>query len=376
MTTGLGLGGAELLLADLVTRSDATRFSHSVVSLLPDGAVRRRIDDAGIPVRDLGMRHGRASLKGLRDLRRIVHEGVGARHARIVHAWMYHACLGATLAVAGRSRHRFRLLWGLHAANLDLTRFHKTTTFVTTACRFLSRAPDAIAVNSRTTHEYHANQGYHAKRWVPIPNGIDIDSFRPDAQSRLAIRTSLGIGENEPLIGFIARRDPQKDHATFLRAAAILTARMPSAHFLLAGSGTGPEDGPMKELVQRYAPRVSLHQLGAREDIASVTAALDIATMCSFGESFSNAVVEAMACGVPCVVSDVPPLPQLVGSSGIAVGNGDPDALATAWQSLVEEEPHRRRARTEAGRRRVAMDYSVAQMIHRFEALYQELAGA
>ncbi|HET8712399.1 MAG TPA: glycosyltransferase [Gemmatimonadales bacterium] len=359
VTTGLDLGGAEVLLADLVTRSDQSSFRHRVVSLLPDGVVRRRLEHAGIPVTDLGMRHARPSLSALLQLRRIVRD---ARPA-LVHAWMYHACFAAALT---RPR---RMLWGLHAANLDLSRYPLSTTLATAACRMLSRVPHAIVVNSATTRDYHRDRGYKPRQWELIPNGIDTDAFRPDAGRRRDIRASLGMAEGTWLIGFIARRDPQKDHVTFLRAAARLTERKPDVQFLLAGLGT--DDALMRDLVRRYAPRSTIHLLGIRNDVAAVTTALDVATMCSFGESFSNAVVEAMACGVPCVVSNVPPLPELVGQTGAVVAPEDPDALAGAWAALLDTDPAERRNRGETARRRVSTQFSVRAMVNRFEALYR-----
>ena len=363
VTTSLDLGGAEVLLADLVTRSDRAAFAHQVVSLLPQGAVRPRLEAAGIAVEDLGMQHARPSVGALLKLRRIVRD---ARPA-IVHAWMYHACFAAALT---RPR---RMLWGLHAANLDLSRYPLSTTLATTACRMLSRLPQAIVVNSITTRDYHRDKGYRPKQWELIPNGIDSDAFRPDPERRRAIRWSLEIAEDTPLIGFIARRDPQKDHVTFLRAAARLAERMPQVQFLLAGLGT--DDALMQDLVSRYAPRAKVYRLGIRDDVAAVTAALDVATMCSFGESFSNAVAEAMACAVPCVVSDVPPLPEILGDTGAVVAPQDPDALAAAWAELLAEPAEQRRARGAAGRQRIAAAFSIRAMVNRFEALYRTVAN-
>ena len=361
--TGLELGGAEVLLADLVTRSDRTAFAHRVVSLLPGGTVRPRLEEAGIPVADLGMRHARPSFSALRKLRAIVRD---ARPA-VVHAWMYHACFAAALAKPRR------LVWGLHAANLDLSRYHITTTLVTSACRWLSRRQHAIVVNSPSTRAYHQELGYRPKQWALIPNGIDTDQFRPDPARRHAVRSVLGLAPDTPLIGFIARRDPQKDHVTFLRAAGRLSERMPGAHFLLAGLGT--DDPLMRDLVRRYAPRAAVHLLGVRDDVAAITTALDVATMCSFGESFSNAVAEAMACGTPCVVSRVPPLPEILDGHGAVVENGDADGLASAWEALLAEPPEQRAARGAAGRKRIRAEFSATRMVSRFEALYGDIAN-
>jgi glycosyltransferase involved in cell wall biosynthesis len=375
VTTGLDIGGAELLLHDLTTQSSRHEFNHRVVSLLPGGSIRTRLEGVGIDVVDVGMRHARPSLRAFFALRRVLRSEARDR-VLIVHAWMYHACLASALALACMRQQGHRLLWGVHAANLNLSAYHFTTTLVTKACRWLSTVPDAIVVNSQTTEDYHRSLGYRPNRWVMIPNGIDTRSFRPDPRRRAAIRAALGIGQSSPLIGFIARRDPQKDHVTFLRAAARLHTRLPNAHFLLAGHGTEAHDPIMRDLVRSHAPHARLHLLGAREDVASVTASLDIATMCTFGESFSNVVVEAMASGVPCVVSRVPPLPDIVGDSGSVVDVADPEALAAAWESLLAESPEKHRARVVTGLQRSEGQFSSQLMVRRFEALYWELASA
>lgn len=370
VTTGLDQGGAELLLADLVARSNGGRFRHRVVSLLPGGAVRPQIEQTGIAVTDLGMRHARPSVGALLRLRRLIRES----GAQVVHAWMYHACFAAALAV--QQARRPRLLWGLHAANLDLSRYHITTTLVTSACRWLSRLPEAIVVNSPETRDSHARAGYRARRWVMVPNGIDTDRFKPDSATRQAVRAALGIPQDAPLIGFIARRDPQKDHVTFLRAAASLSARRPRTHFLLAGTGTGAADATMGDLVRRHAPHATMHLLGVRTDVPALTAALDVATMCSaYGESFSNVVVEAMACGVPSVVTRVPPVPSILGGAGLVVDVGDAAGLAAAWETLLAESAEARQARGEAARRRVQAEFSARLMVDRLEQLYQGVAA-
>ena len=361
--TSLDVGGAEVLLADLVTRSNGT-FRHRVISLLPGGDVRPRLERAGIPVTDLGMRHGRPSLRALLALRR----AVGAARPDVVHAWMYHACFAAALARPRGSR----LLWGLHSANMDLALHPITTSLVvTTACRMLSRMPDTIVVNSSETRDYHSELGYKPKQWALIANGIDAEEFRPDPARRAQTRAALGVPNDVPLIGFIARRDPQKDHVTFLRAAERLTQQMPAVQFVLAGLFT--DDRLMDDLVRRHAPTTRLHRLGVRTDIAAVTAALDVATVCSFGESFSNSLAEAMSCGVPCVVSDVPPLPEILAGTGSVVKGADPDALAGAWRSILNETPARRQDRGNRARQRILTDFSAANMVSRFEALYHAI---
>jgi glycosyltransferase involved in cell wall biosynthesis len=366
---GLGLGGAEQMLARLVEASAGEGDAHEVVSLTTAGPVAERLQALGIRVHAVGMSRATAPLRLARLART-----VRASRPDVVQTWMYHADLLGGLAA--RLGTRARVVWGIHHSALDRGTSRATTRMVARACARLSRTvPDRIVCVSQASRDQHAAAGYAADRMVVIPNGFDLERFRPDPAARRAVRAELGIGEREVVIGLVARVEPPKDHPGFLEAAGRLARRAPEVRFLLCGGGTergGPLVGPLQ--AAGIAARTSL--LGQRTDVARVLAALDVACLASRTEAFPLVIGEAMACGVPCAVTDVGDCALLVGASGRVVPPRDPAALAAALEVLVRLGPEGRARLGEAARERIATRFSIERVAAAYGELYRALAGA
>jgi glycosyltransferase involved in cell wall biosynthesis len=171
----------------------------------------------------------------------------------------------------------------------------------------------------------------------------------------------------------IARFDPVKGHDTFLAAAAVLAARVPGARFLLAGEGVSPENRALTDTVNSHRLQGRVHLLGRRADIPRLTAALDVASCTSLGEGFPNVVGEAMACAVPCAVTNVGDAPQLVGNPDLVVPADDAPALADLWTRLLALDASERRALGERGRHRIGAHYGIDAIARQYLALYRSV---
>src|SRR3569833_2659443 len=125
----------------------------------------------------------------------------------------------------------------------------------------------------------------------------------PNPEARTSIRCELGLEAETPLVGVIARFDPQKNHIGFIRAAALVYKQRPDTHFLLAGSGIDNLNEPLMGAIKAAGIMNATHLLGRRDDIWQVMAAFDVSVSSSHGEAFPNVLGEAMACGLPCVVA-------------------------------------------------------------------------
>ncbi|MGH9671735.1 MAG: glycosyltransferase, partial [Bryobacteraceae bacterium] len=235
----------------------------------------------------------------------------------------------------------------------------------------LSHWPDAIIYNSRASAQQHEALGYDAARTRVLPNGFDLDHFRPDPEARRGVRAELGLGSAVPLIGIVARHHPVKDHECFLRAALRLERRGSPAHFLMAGRGV---DSPiMRARIDRLGLDGRVHALGERQDIPRLTAALDVGTCSSVSESFPNAVGEAMACGVPCAVTDVGDAAWMVDNTGLVVKPRDPRGLCLAWQKLLAMPAPDRARLGAAARERMALHFGLARVAGLYEELWTEV---
>lgn len=369
--TSLDVGGAETVLTRLVTGDSAGPVSHRVVSLKSGGALRANLEEAGIPVHGLGIEGIGDVLGGLVRLVRIIR----LEKPAVVHGWLYHAVLLATLALAlsGR-RSRTRLVWGVRCSDMDMRRYAWSARYVAKPLPFLSSKTDLVTYNSEAGRAVHERIGYRPPGYRVVPNGVDVDRFRPRPNERSAVRAEMGLGDEHFVVGMCARVDPMKDHENFVKAAVVFAATAPEARFVLVGAGTDRQRSRLDRMIAASGIEERFVRLGQRRDIGRIHAALDVATLSSaFGEGFSNVLAEAMACGVPCVATDVGDSASIVSDTGLVVPPRNAEALAAAWDSLRREGCDRRVELGTAARRRVASRYGLAAMMEAHRALYGEL---
>ena len=364
--TGLRVGGTEIMLAKLVARMDRGEFENVVVSLMDPGPVAERIRAVGITVHALGLRPGPAALWGVASLARLLRR----ERPQIVQTWLYHADLLGLFAA--RLARVPRVVWNLRCSNMDLRQYAASTALVVKLLARLSRLPDAVVVNSNAGQRWHEGLGYRPHRWEVIPNGFDLDRFRPDPDAPRRLRGELGLDAATVLVGHVARVDPMKDHAGFLAAAAIASVR-PEVHFVLAGAGTET----LVDEVMALGLSGRTHLLGERSNVLALMQGFDIHCLSSaFGEGFPNVIGEAMACGVPCVSTDVGDAAAIVGNCGLIVPPSDPQALSRALIDMVDRGAETRAELGRAARARIAAKYALPRVIERYQEIYGELLAS
>ncbi len=368
--TGLEVGGAEMMLYKLLSAGDRGRFESRVYCLTGGGPMVARIEALGIPVAVFGARGGFSFLATLPRLAR----SLRAFAPDVVQTWLYHADLAGLLVRPWLAD--ARLCWNLRCSMLGSGEYPWTTRALARLLGRLSPLPDLVMANSVAGRVAHEAVAYRPRRWELVANGFDTMIFRPDAALRAALRESLTIPAEAPVIGMVGRYHPMKDHAGFLRAARKLFDVRPQAHFVLAGRDVDEANAPLRALVTSLGLRANVHLLGERADVAAVMNGLDVFTLCSVtGEGFPNVVGEAMACALPCVVTDVGDARAVLGDAGLVVPPSDPVALASAWLELLELPDAERCRLGGAARVRVEEHYSLAAVVRRYEQLYGELAA-
>ncbi|HEV3049245.1 MAG TPA: glycosyltransferase [Longimicrobium sp.] len=369
LITDLMTGGAEMMLYKLVSRFDRDRFETSIVSLRGRGTLGARIEAEGVPVRPMGMSDAGSGTAGLV---RLLGE-VRRFRPDIIQGWMPHGNLFA--ALAGTAAPRARVLWNVRCSIDDLAKEKAVTRVVIRAGALGTARVRRIIYNSRAAAEQHEALGYPASKRCLLPNGFDCDRFRPSPETRRAVRAELGLAESDVVIGMVARFHPMKGHETFFRAAGALAARHPSLRFVLAGRGVVPGDPALAAFIRDNALEGRVRLLGEREDTFRIYPALDIVALASlWGEGFPNVVGEAMACGVPCVVTDVGDSAWVVGGHGLVVPPDTPDALAAGWATLIEAGSEGRARLGALARERVVEHFSLQRVVAQYEDLYHSLA--
>lgn len=365
--TGLNMGGAETALCRLLESLRPPRFEHVVVALGPKGALSTRVSKAAT-LHHLGMRTGCLRPNDLLRLRSILRRV----QPDVIQGWMYHANFMAALATMGLS---IPIVWGIRQTLYSLEHEKAATRWVIRACARLSRRPVRIVYNSEVSRVQHMKFGFHDSRALFIPNGFDTHVFRCDPDARQRVRYELRIAENSVAIGLVARMHPMKDHANFLRAAARFVTDNTNAVFVLVGDGVDESSHELVKLCDELQLKGNVRLCGQCSDIAAINNALDIASLSSaWGEGFPNTIGEAMACGTPCVATDIGDVRIIIGETGVIVSPSDPDALSAGWSKLVALGAEGRRTLGEQARQRIVDCYSLAANSTRYAELYGSLA--
>jgi len=364
--SGLDTGGAEVMLAKLLEGMDRARFSNVVISLTDRGRLGEQIESLGVALYTLGMRRGRPDISALPRLIRLLK----ALKPTIVQSWLYHADLLSTLAV--KLSGSPILIWNVRCSHMDLTRFSLLTRLVQRVLAWLSGIPAAVVANSVAGRQQHTGLGYRPRRWVVIPNGFDTQRFRPDSGTRVTLRREWHVSDDTCIVAFIARVDPMKDHPTFLDAVKRVIQTGRNVHFVLVGKDTETLASAVAE--RGLTDRVLL--LGYQSHVERLLPAVDVVCLSSLGEGFPNVLGEAMACGIPCVSTDVGDARPIIADTGLIVPVRDSTSLAGAITELIDRGAAERAKLGRAARARIEAEYSLPSIVDRYEALYSDLQSS
>lgn len=363
--TSLELGGAEAVMYRLLLNTTNTE-EHCVISLKDSGYFGDKLESCGIKVISLGMKSGTLSIGAFIKLVRIIKD----MRPTVVQTYMYHAdFFGGTAAfVSGCPR----IVWGLHNSNLDVNTVKKKTILVAKACALLSHIiPSMIVSCSKKAVDVHTDIGYKRNKFHVIPNGYDTSIFVPNYNFRTSIRNEFGIGDNDIVIGIVARFDPQKDHINFLDAVAFVATKEPNVHFILCGNGMTSDNNILANKAKMLGIIDKCYFIGKRDDIPSIMNALDFHVLSSsYGEAFPNVVAEAMSCGVPCVVTDVGDCAEMVGDAGWVVLPRNSRALADAILQAIGENNELRNKRKIKSRELICEKYNINKIVGEYNDIW------
>jgi glycosyltransferase involved in cell wall biosynthesis len=367
--SGLPIGGAEMMLYKLLSVIDRDIFEPVVISLTDYGSLGNNIKNLNIPVYKMEMNAGFPNpfkvwcfIKLIRKI-----------NPKLVQGWMYHGNLAALLAKWVLPNY-VPLLWNIRHTPDDLKKEKRTTARIIRLGARLSSHPDRIIYNSKVSEQKHELLGYDNKNKSIIPNGFNCEQFKPFDNAKSKLRHSLGLKKDTLLIGLVARYHIMKDHVGFLHSAGKLNKTYPEIHFVLVGQGVDKNNHLLIKFIEDLKIRKNIHLLGKRMDMDEITAGLDIAcSSSSWGESFSNAIGEAMACGIPCIVTDVGDSAWIVGETGIVVKPGDRKAFTDAMRTLIKMRPEERLGLGKLARNRIINHFSLDLVVKQYEDMYQNL---
>ncbi len=358
LVRSLERGGAERQLVLLARVLKSAGVDVVVLVFYAGGPFEKDLTEAGVRVIALN-KAGRWDLAGftLRFIRALREE-----RPRILYGFVVSPnLLGSAIKPLFPN---MRMVWGVRSACMDLDAYDWVSKLVYRLEGRLSTSPDLIIVNSQAGRRDLGVRGFPLEKVVFVPNGIDVNRYHPDAAGRERLRREWGVQNSECLIGIVARADPVKGHEVFVAAAQALHSRDARLRFVCIGV-----DEPKAAALRGEAARLGMADRfkveGPRDDLSAVYSALDVHVLCSHSEGFPNVVAEAMACGVPCAVTNVGDAVDIVGDTGEQAPVADPPALARAIEALLARVESDAESMRRAARTRIEERYSLGALAER-----------
>lgn len=353
------VGGAETALLSIVART-AEQLRHELLTLVGPGSLADRFREAGAEVSTLSSRHDSASIRG------------ALSRADLVQGWLYWGNLAAL--VLGR---RTRVLWSVRSS-WPVEAVDRESWKVRCArrlCGLASRWPAAVCYNSEEGRRSHERRGFFPRRAKVLRNGVDGARFRPRPDLREATRRALGLRDDDFAVGLFGRTHPVKGHEDLLRAAAGLTERIPGLVLVLPGRHLPGTLERLEEVSRALGIASRTLFLGPRDDLPELYDALDVYCSASWREGCPNAILEALASGVPCVATDAGDSAAVVGDAGRIVPTRRPRELAEAIAEIHDLGVEGRRSLGAEGRRHVVEEFDLRRSLDLWVDLYRSLVG-
>ena len=367
LITGLGMGGAEMVLYKLIKGTQGNGFSHAVIALTENGPVGRRIASLGVPIKVMVLGKNILGFSRLFKLRKILR----GLDSDLVQTWLYHADL------AGIVFAKLPVIWNIQNGKLDPQKSAWTTRLVQRFCIPRSSKPAAIIYCTNSAKKDHEAIGYRNSCSVVIENGTDTERFHPDAEAKIHFRSEWKIREFVKLVGHVGRYDPQKDYPTMMQAFGKVARKCPNVEFVLCGEGLTKENEALAILIEKNSIAGRVHLLGLRTDVEHILPAFDLFVLTSaYGEGFPNVLGEAMACGVPCVSSDVGDAVRIIGQANQIFSIGDGNACAQAILCVLEKPMEDRNLLAKQSRQQIIDHFSLTKTLQKYQDLYHDVSSS
>ena len=327
--TGLGDGGAEHTLFKICKYDDINK--HIVISLKGSGKYSSLLKKLGIKVYCLNVNF--FSIHKFFFLIKLLH----SLKPEVVQTWLVHADFigGITARLAGIRN----IIWNIRYSNLKIGKAKLTTILIIKILAKLSfLIPQSIIINSKRAKKIFVIEGYDKKKLKFIPNGFDLSILKPKKFKKISFKKKIKIKKLVPLIGNVARYDKKKDHLNLLKALSIIRAKSINFFCILVGSNIDKNNFILISEIKRLKLSNNVKLLGQNDNISHVMNGLDIFVQSSsYGEGFPNVVAESMACGAPCIVTDVGDAGFIVGNTGWVVPPNNSIKLAKAIEKALNE---------------------------------------
>ncbi len=364
--TGLGDGGAEHTLYKICKYDNSNE--HIVVSL-------NGLDKYGPLLEKLGIKVYCLNLTIISIYKFIfLIKLIRLSKPHIVQTWLVHADLlgGVAAKLCGVEN----IIWNIRYSNLEIGKAKFFTIIIINLLAKLSfLIPKFIVVVSKKAIKVYEKQGYDKKKFIFIPNGYDLAILKPNNFQKSDFRKKYSIKKEIPLIGNVARYDPKKGHLNLMHALSLLKLKNINFFCVFIGSNITKDNLELTSEIERLSLENHVKLLGQNNNIIEVMNGLDVYVHSSiYGEGFPNVVAESMACGTPCVVTDVGDASLIVGKTGWVIPPNNSKKLAyTIEKALNEIGKEEWNKRVNNTRLRVKTNFDISIMIKSYNTLWSSI---
>jgi glycosyltransferase involved in cell wall biosynthesis len=364
--TSLGDGGAEHTLFK-ICKHDIVN-NHIVISLKGPGKYFSLLNKLGIKVYCLNLKFYSIYkliflIKLLRSLK-----------PNIVQTWLVHAdFIGSITAYLAGIKN---IIWNVRYSNFKIKKAKLTTILLIKILAKLSfLMPQLIVIVSKRAKKIYETEGYDKKKLRFIPNGYDLSFLKPSKTQTKYFKKKNKIKKKLPIIGNVARYDPKKDHLNLIKALSLIRSRNINFFCFLVGSNINLNNLRLVSQIKRLKLSKKIKLLGQNDNIPKIMNGIDVYVQSSsYGEGFPNVVAESMACGTPCVVTDVGDASLIVGKTGWVVPPNSPIKLAKSLtKALHEIGTQKWNIRCYKSRLRIKENFDISKMIKSYNKLWFEV---
>jgi len=329
--SSLEVGGAESQLCQIAKQLKNDGHEMEVWLLRKRGDFLASVEGVGIPVLNLGKRSRIDVLRPSINLIRYTK----AFSPDAIFCILPSACLHALAAKFAYPKAVF--CWRIVATKSTLPNYGRWAGLGYELQRLLAGLCDHYISNSRAGALSAVGDGFNREKMHVLQNGVDTNFFKPDPELGKAWLSQIGLDPHRPVIGIVGRLDLAKDHETFFKALTCLEAQMPGvAQYVILGRGSGVHADLVKSRIEAFHRQgIAIRHIEHESDMSRVYNALTIFTMTSVSEGLPNALLEALACGTYCVVTDVGDCAEVMASDGVVANIKDSGVISIAWRARL-----------------------------------------
>lgn len=361
LVPGLAKGGAETMVYNILKNKTDETIEYIVISLGLSTYFEELIRDLGVDVKEFNIiKH---PIKTVLSIRKTI------EREDVLCCWLYFGCIVGLLCGWKRTK---KLIWCIRHANLEKKLNSISTIVFGRLCAVFSKKADIITYNGNTARLFHEAIGYSKNKSRILINGCDIDFYYYDFEKRCRIRNEIGISDNQKVLISVCRNDVIKDIPCFIRAFSIIKREYVDTIAVMCGRGIEPDDPFLNKLCDEVGLKIGddILFLGFRPDVEALLCAADLYILHSASEAFPNTLLQAMACELPCVSTDVGDAAEIIGDAEYIVPIGDYEALSQKINTLLSMNEAERRVIGKKNRGIVERRNNIKDVVRLYERCY------